>query len=185
MAERRSRDFRVALLLGPSASALFAVAASQTWVTATAGSATFASQKLREIDGTDAAPEVAGLALVGLAAWGVVLVARTVGRRIALALAVGAQGFAVVAALAASTGSRVELEAEQQLGNPTSYSLDWSAWLPVGVGAGLVAVVIAAFAILRCGRWPAMGSKYDAPAAVNDVPEDPWKQLDAGFDPTV
>lgn len=185
MTDRRPREFFPALLGGVASSALFAVAASQTWVTGTASAATFTSQQVRDVAGSDAAPFVGGLALVGLAAWGVVLFARTAGRRIALTVGVAAQSVAVVGALAAATGSRVEVEVSRQLGDPEGYRLDWSPWFAIGLAAGVLAVLVGLVALVRCGRWPAMGSKYDAPGAVSDVPEDPWKQLDAGIDPTL
>jgi hypothetical protein len=53
--------------------------------------------------------------------------------------------------------------------------------------AAVIALAAFAVAVRRAPRWPAMGSRYDAPGARTAEPateQDMWRALDEGHDPT-
>jgi uncharacterized membrane protein (TIGR02234 family) len=135
-------------------------------------------------------PLALALALVVLAAWGVVLVSRGRTRRVALGMALlGAIGIVacVVTAPFVLPDQLREglLDADHEKADPTI------AYLVACVASCLSAVTIVVGWRLA-PRWPAMGSRYDAPGrgpARGAVPEDAsdtelWKALDEGRDPT-
>lgn len=165
---------------------LFAVAVSRTWVDVTppAGQQIFASQAVKSLSGSDLAPWVAALAVVGLAAWGAVLFTRTFGRRVSLGLATLSQATALAGLVSAVVGSAVHDELVRRVGSADGYATSLAPWLVVAALAGVVAVAVAVISFLACGSWPSMGSRYDAPAGAAEGLDDPWKQLDAGIDPT-
>jgi hypothetical protein len=62
----------------------------------------------------------------------------------------------------------------------------WFVLCAVTAGLTLAAFVVA---VVAAPRWPAMGSRYDAPAASPDAEalrteQDMWRTLDDGRDPT-
>ncbi len=186
MAEPGRPRRRSPLLLmagGLALSALFLLAASRTWIVADAPDAAFASQRHLTASGTEVAPEVASLALVGLVAWGVVLVTRVTGRRVALAVALLAQLGALAFAGLALGGSRGGDTVSRLSGAATGVTWHWSAWAWSALALGVVAIVLGVYAFWTCHTWPSMGRKYDAPGG--PPPDDAWKQLDSGIDPTL
>ena len=111
---------------------------------------------------------VTALGLAMLAAWGVLLVVRVVGRRLM-----------VVVILLDAVGVLWSLVHPLTLGD---------AW-PWAAGSGAVAAAGAAVLAWRWApTWPEMGSKYDAPQAPADLDTDDnaglWRQLSEGRDPT-
>ena len=167
---------------GLGISALFVLAASRTWIVADAPNAAIASQRHLSASATEVAPEVSALALVGLVAWGVVLVTRVKGRRAALLVGFAAQVAALAFAGISVWGGRGASTVDQLTGAATEVTWGWSAWTWTALATGVVAVALAGYAFWTCSTWPAMSRKYDAPGGA--PPEDPWKQLDAGIDPT-
>lgn len=195
---RRSRlGFGPTVLAGLAAGVAAAVAGNQDWVSVGdrgSGDAAFATGAA---GGDLTAPPVTATALVLLATWGVVLVARGRVRRaltvLGLVAALAVLGFAL-AAWATRPG-----DVADELG-PLDVDLARTAWSHLGVGAGLVAVLTSVNAVLRVPSWPEMGRRYDAPTASTDAavatdaagvpPEersslDLWKALDEGRDPTL
>lgn len=129
------------------------------------------------------APAVTALALVALAAWGVVLVTRGWVRR----------GVAVLGAL---TGAGALVSGVVALGDaPTGTHLG-GAWPWLGLIGAALALVAAVAAVLLAPAWPEMGRRYDAPAGAprtatpgpEDLAEadniDLWKSITEGRDPT-
>jgi len=135
-------------------------------------------------------PLALALALIVLAAWGVVLVTGPRARRLVLALA-GVADLGIVACVVAAPMTlpdqiRTDLAVDGGLrGEPTT------AYLVAAV------VVVLALAPIVAGwrlapLWPEMSSRYDAPTAAAtasdpDAPTDDlslWKALDEGRDPT-
>ncbi|NUS51475.1 MAG: Trp biosynthesis-associated membrane protein, partial [Nocardioidaceae bacterium] len=61
-----------------------------------------------------------------------------------------------------------------------------SGWYVVALVAAVLTTAAFAVAVVRCPRWPAMGSRYDAPSA-RPAPtgeQDLWRAIDEGRDPT-
>ncbi len=140
-------------------------------------------------------PLAGALSLVGLAAWGVLLVTRGVVRRIAAVLALASA--AGVGAVVVLGGFVQDDEAAGDLATRLGLSADVvdverTGWLWVALLCVLVAAVASAAAVRLVPSWPEMGSRYDAPSAAGaPVPEsaeqsnlDLWKSLDEGHDPT-
>jgi uncharacterized membrane protein (TIGR02234 family) len=183
----RDRSFGRTVLAGLGGAALASVAAGRDWAEssgANAGVKVHAS-----VTGSDAAPLVLALALVTLAAWGVVLVlrgrVRQVVAAVGLAAAVGAL-VSLVDAFGAAQDAAVEaLMARGGAGDAVVTSLTGWYWAS-GVGALLTALALVV-AVRRARTWPALGSRYDAPGARAAAPageQDLWRALDEGHDPT-
>jgi uncharacterized membrane protein (TIGR02234 family) len=184
MAEGR-RTFGPVILAGLVAAALTTVAASRTWLT-TSGDA--AGLTITEhVSGSDAAPLGLALALVALAAWGVVLVSRRSARRVASVLGFLASAGVLAVVVAAYThADAVAARALADRGAQHVATLSRSGWYWLsGLGAvAQAAVFVAAFRLAP--TWPTMSSRYDAPTAERVSPDDTdlWKALDDGRDPT-
>ena len=186
----RSRSFAPTLLLGLSGAALASVAGARTWATAS-GSAAGVDVRAG-VKGSESAPLVVALGLVTLAAWGVVLVLRgRVRRAVAVIGAVASVGViaATVAAFSRAQSDAVDAAiAKGATGDVVASSL--TGWYYVAAVGGLVALAAFVVAVVASPRWPAMGSRYDAPAArsggsVREATEpDLWRALDDGRDPT-
>jgi len=183
----RDRSFGPTVLLGLAGSTLAAVAGTRDWVTASGDAAGINVDVA--VKGSESAPLVAALALVALAAWGVVLVLRGRVRRIVSAVG----GLASVGALAAVIGAYASAR-----GDATDAVIDKGAtdrvvaaslngwYYLAGVGA-IIAALAFVVAVRKAPGWPAMGSRYDAPGDRADKPEadeDMWRALDEGHDPT-
>jgi uncharacterized membrane protein (TIGR02234 family) len=175
----RGRSFGPTVLVGVGAAVLTAVAAGQEW--ATASSLAVGADVQAAARGSSSAPLAVALALVALAAWGVVLVLRGRPRQAVAAVAAFGRvqsdaGAAVVAA--GGTGDVV-----------TSSLTPW--YFVCGV-SGALTLGAFAVAVRTCARWPAMGSRYDAPSARGPgattaapaTEQDMWHALDDGRDPT-
>lgn len=124
------------------------------------------------------------LALVGLACWGVLLVTRGRVRR-----AVAVLGLLVATAQLATVGYsyltlpddvREQFEALTPTGTPPE--LGFTGWFWVATAAALVSAAAWTLAVLRGRAWPEMGRRYDTPS--DSPPEDLWKAMDQGQDPT-
>jgi len=168
---------------GLASAALTAIAASRDWLTATGDAAGITITA--RVTGSDAAPLALALALVALAAWGVVLVGHTFTRRVALILGLVACVGALVVS-ATLDGHEVAADALADKGAQQVASYGHVGWYWVLRAAGIVQALLFAVALPRVRRWPTMSSRYDAPAARAAEPGDTdlWKALDEGHDPT-
>ncbi|RNM16003.1 Trp biosynthesis-associated membrane protein [Nocardioides pocheonensis] len=184
MAERRT-GFAPTVGLGLAAGALGAVAAAKPWFRlAQHSSAPAGPVSQTTID----MPLALALSLVVLAGWGVLLVTRGGLRRVAVGVALaGALG---VAACVIRAPFALPDDLRTRLGPvATGEGVDATGWYATAAGATLLSVVALAVAWRRAPLWPAMSSRYDAPAsrpAVVDPTDqkDLWKALDEGVDPT-
>ncbi|MFB7593906.1 TIGR02234 family membrane protein [Streptomyces sp. NPDC056160] len=188
------RSLAVALLCGALGAAVALLASRQRWAEGTAsvaGGAFPLTAKGSEVTGVPAA-----LAIVGLAALVAVFAVRRSGRLLVAALlALSGAGTAAAALAGGSDGKVLDGKAAQASGDTaaTAASLSHTGW-PYVAAAGGVLLLLAGLLALRYGRlWPAMSGRYEragaprprAPKPLDpDRPEDLWKALDRGEDPT-
>ncbi|GGZ54593.1 membrane protein [Streptomyces inusitatus] len=189
------RSLAAALLLGAVGATVVLLASGQIWAegrAAVAGGALPLDASGSEVTGVPTA-----LAIVGLAALVAVFAVRGRSRLLVSALlALSGAGAAAAAYAGAFDRETLELEAAKTVGHSsaTVEALTHTAW-PYATAVGAVLILLAGLLALRYGaRWPAMSGRYErdgspraaaAPAAVDpDRPEDLWKALDRGEDPT-
>ncbi|SMQ15640.1 trp region conserved hypothetical membrane protein [Streptomyces sp. Ag82_O1-12] len=185
----------VALLSGALGAAVALLATRQQW---SQGTATVAGGAFPlTARGSDVTGVPAALAIVGLAALVAVFAVRRAGRFVVAALlALSGVGIVVAALLGASDSSALDEQAAQASGDASASvdALSHTAWPYVAVVGGVL-ILVAGLLALRYGRmWPAMSGRYErgatpqprrkAPAVDPDRPEDLWKALDRGEDPT-
>jgi uncharacterized membrane protein (TIGR02234 family) len=202
---RSRRSLGVALLLGAAGAAVVLIASGQTWARGTA--AVGGGSVPLEAGGRDVTGVPAALAVVGLAALVAVFAVRGGGRLlVSLLLALSGAGAAVSAFLGAADSAALDEKAAQTTGEAASTvdALSHTAW-PYVTAIGSVLILLAGLLALRYGkRWPTMSGRYErtgatasgsgrpgtgraarrAPAMDPDRPEDLWKALDRGEDPT-
>ncbi len=185
----------VALLSGALGAAVALLATRQQW---SEGTATVAGGAFPlTARGSDVTGVPAALAVVGLAALVAVFAVRRAGRlAVAALLALSGAGTVVAALLGASDSAALDEKAAEASGDTsaTVSALSHTAW-PYVAAAGGVLLLVAGLLALRYGRlWPGMSGRYERggaprpqrrPAPVDpDRPEDLWKALDRGEDPT-
>ncbi|GAA3892516.1 TIGR02234 family membrane protein [Streptomyces lacrimifluminis] len=185
----------VALLAGALGAAVALLATRQQWsegTTTVAGGAFPLTASGSDVTGVPAA-----LAIVGLAALVAVFAVRRSGRLLVAALlALSGAGTIAAAVLGASDSSALDEKAARATGDTaaTVSTLSHTAW-PYAAAVGGALILLAGLLALRYGRlWPAMSGRYErggaprprprARAADPDRPEEIWKALDRGEDPT-
>ncbi len=150
-----------------------------------------------DVSGTQAAPAVLPLAVLAMAGAFGLLATRGWARRVLAGLLVLAGLGTVLAALhvltapkQAAGGSLTGQSVDPVTAAEATYQLVWW-WPALTVLAGCVVLAGAVAGMLRGGRWPAMGARFDAPATAAQVAAaaarpgaDPWAALDRGEDPT-
>jgi uncharacterized membrane protein (TIGR02234 family) len=189
------RSLAVALLCGALGAAVALLATRQQW---SQGTATVAGGSFPlTAKGSDVTGVPAALAIVGLAALVAVFAVRRTGRLVVAALlTLSGAGTVVAALLGASDTAALDEQAARASGDTsaTVHALSHTAWPYVAVVGGAL-ILLAGLLALRYGRlWPAMSGRYErsgaprprraAPAVDPDRPEDLWKALDRGEDPT-
>ena len=188
----RSRTFGPAVLLGLASATLVAVAGNQAWAKAAEGQGI--GEEVASVSvavGEAKAPLATALALVVLAAWGVLLVTRGRFRRaIGWLCAVAGVGLlaAVVGALFAAPDA---VASAYEPYGVTDVDVQRTAWSWAALVGAMLALGAGVLAARDSGRWPQMGRRYDAPGAAEPDPEpgersnlDLWKAMDEGRDPT-
>jgi uncharacterized membrane protein (TIGR02234 family) len=167
-------------------------AASRTWAHVTIATDGLPSDSV-DVTGTDAQPLVPALALVVVTAALAVLAASPRVRRAvgALTVLVAVAGALLVLLGGSSLDDAVDsaVEASPAFTGSGSRDFDASVWVYVTVLAFVLAALLGAVTARFGGRWPTMGSRYEAPAArpAPAAPQsdtDMWKALDEGRDPT-
>jgi len=188
------RSLAVALLSGALGAAVALLATRQRW---SEGTATVAGDAFPlTAKGSDVTGVPAALAIVGLAALVAVFAVRRSGRLLVSALlALSGAGIVVAAVLGAGDSSALDEKAAAASGDTaaTADALSHTAW-PYVAAAGGALILLAGLLALRYGRlWPAMSGRYErdgtprprkAKPVDPDRPEDIWKALDRGEDPT-
>ncbi|MDN0194815.1 TIGR02234 family membrane protein [Streptomyces sp. S.PNR 29] len=184
----------VALPAGALGAAVALLASRQRW---SEGTATVAGGAFPlTAKGSDVTGVPAALAIVGLAALVAVFAVRRVGRlAVAALLALCGAGTIAAALLGASDSSALDEKAAQAAGDTSATvdALSHTAW-PYVAAVGGALILLAGLLALRYGSlWPAMSGRYEragaprprrAAAPDPDRPEELWKALDRGEDPT-
>lgn len=191
------RSLAAALLLGALGATVVLLSAGQIWAEGTA--AVGGGAVPVEADGGTVTGVPTALAVVGLAALVAVFAVRRAGRLLVSGLlALSGAGAALGALLGASDDAALDAEAARITGDSAASVADLAhtAW-PYVTAAGALLILLAGLLALRFGmNWPAMGGRYEReggprpprgaarPAADPERPEDLWKALDRGEDPT-
>jgi uncharacterized membrane protein (TIGR02234 family) len=191
------RALAAALLSGPLGAALALVAAGQVWSETTTS---FAQGTLPvSATGSDITGLPSAFALVGLAALLAVFAVRRAVRVVVAGL-LALSGAGTVAAALDGAGDHAALtEKAAQASGLAEGAIDAiqvSAWPYVSTAGGVLLLVAGLLALAYGRHWPSMAgsSRYErtgrprhqaAPPPVDpDRPEDLWKALDRGEDPT-
>jgi uncharacterized membrane protein (TIGR02234 family) len=181
-------------LCGALGAAVVLLATRQQW---SEGTATVAGGDFPlTAKGSDVTGVPAALAIVGLAALVAVFAVRRAGRfAVSALLALSGAGAGAAALLGASDASALDEKAAQASGDTSATvdALTHTAWPYVAAVGGLL-ILLAGLLALRYGpRWPAMSGRYERSGAPRprrrtvvdpDRPEELWKALDRGEDPT-
>jgi uncharacterized membrane protein (TIGR02234 family) len=183
----RRRSFGPTVLVGLAGAALAAVAGAKDWARVSGDAAGLKVQAA--VKGSEAAPLVTALALVALAAWGVVLVTRGRVRQVVAAVgALASLGALLATVLAHGTTTADAVTAITGKGaTGTSFDPALTGWYYAAAVGALASLAASAVAVVAARGWPAMGSKYDAPATRAEKPaseQDMWRAMDEGHDPT-
>jgi len=177
-------------LLGAGAVALFAV--TRTWVSATIATPGLPTDRVA-VSGVDAAPILAGLAVVIVAAaLGVVAAGGWLRQLIGLLIAAVA-GFAALRALTLNAGGaalgRALKESPAYLGGANGEpSMNGAAWPWLAALAFVIATALGVVVAVRGRAWPRMSTRYEreAPSLAEPADEaDLWRAQDEGHDPTL
>ncbi|KIZ18285.1 TIGR02234 family membrane protein [Streptomyces natalensis] len=191
------RSLAVALLSGAAGAGLTLLATGRTWAT---GSAVLAQGSLpRSVTGSDVTGVPGALAVVGLAALVAVFAVRRAGRiAVAALLTLSGLGTAVAAVLGLSDTAALREKASTAVGvaGTDVHHVTYTLWPWVTAAGGALLLIAGLLALLRGRHWPAMSGKYERtpggargprraqPPADPDRPEEIWKSLDRGEDPT-
>ncbi|MFV8127920.1 TIGR02234 family membrane protein [Streptomyces syringium] len=189
------RSVGAALLFGALGAALVLLSGGRTWAEGTAAVAQ--GSVVRQATGQDVSGLPGALAIVGLAALVAVFAVRGAGR-IAVAALLALSGAGVIAGALGGVSDTAALEEKaSKIGGLTDGAIEnvtHTAW-PWVAFAGGVLLLLAGLLALRYGRhWPAMSGRYERDGTPRprrartapdpDRPEELWKALDRGEDPT-
>ncbi|MFJ2258354.1 TIGR02234 family membrane protein [Streptomyces sp. NPDC087844] len=189
------RSLAVALSSGALGAALVLLATRRGW---SGGRATVAGGDFPlSASGSDVTGVPASLAIVGLASLVAVFAVRRAGRfLVAGLLALSGAGTIAAAVLGLSDSSALDEKAAAATGDTaaTVGTMTHTGWPYVAAVGGLL-LLLAGLLALRYGRsWPTMSGRYERdgtprPRRVRapvdpDRPEEIWKALDRGEDPT-
>jgi hypothetical protein len=180
--------FAPVVLLGAASAAVLAVTGARDWFVVNPDGKILLG--VTDADRSADMPLALALALVLLAAWGVVLVTRSRARRLVLVVA-GMATLGVGACLV-----RAPFVLPDQIRTGLAYDGPTNADPKLAYVVACVALPLALAAIAAgwryVPRWPEMSSRYDAPTARSTEQEpaaeladlELWKALDEGRDPT-
>ncbi|WP_053700808.1 TIGR02234 family membrane protein [Streptomyces sp. NRRL F-5755] len=193
---RSGKSLALALIAGAAGAAVVLLASGRTWARATAVVAQ--GELPQTASGQDVTGVPGALAIVGLAALVALFAVRGAGRiAVAALLTLSGLGTVVGAYLGISdTGALREKAATATgLSDAGVHGVSHTFWPWAAVVGGLLLLIAGVLALLYGRQWPAMSGRYEragaAPrgprrraAADPDRPEEMWKSLDRGEDPT-
>ena len=182
-----------ALLSGAVGAAAVLIAAGQTWGE---GQATVGGSQLPvSASGSAVSGLPSALALVGLASLVAVFAVRRTGRTVVSAvLALSGAGAVGAALLGSGDTDALERKAADVMGitQAAVTGVSHSGWPWVSAVGGLLLLCAGLLALSYGRQWPAMSGRYERAgrrvprqaSAPADRPEDIWRALDRGEDPT-
>ncbi|MFJ3910380.1 TIGR02234 family membrane protein [Streptomyces vinaceus] len=188
------RSVAVALLFGALGATVVLLASGRVWARGTA--AVGGGSLPLTADGRAVTGLPAALAIVGLAALVAVFAVRGRSRLLVSGLlALSGLGAALAAVLAADDRRALDERAARTTADTAAHvgALTHTAWPYVTAVGGALILLAGLLALRFGGGWPAMGGRYErdgsprprkAAAVDPDRPEDLWKALDRGEDPT-
>ena len=176
------RELTASILGCLAGAALLLVAGGRTWARVTRPLPFHGSIAVPGHDLTSVTTAVGVLALAAVAA----LVATRGRGRLLTGVVLAAAGVAAAVLCATAAGADAARTAAGLAGSGAVVSATGWQWAGV-VGAAVVALA-GILTAARGRRWPAMGSRYDAPQQQQRPARDPeavlWEALDRGEDPT-
>jgi MFS family permease len=122
------------------------------------------------------------LALAWLACWGVLLVTRGRVRRPVAVLGTLTATGSVITVIASYFTMPDDVRAQFEELSIAPPDVKTTGWFWIGAVASVLGLVAWVVAVRWVRAWPEMGRRYDTPA--DSPPEDLWKALDQGHDPT-
>jgi uncharacterized membrane protein (TIGR02234 family) len=192
------RSVTAALLLGLAGATIVLLAKGRIWMN---GTVDIGAGGVRSVSATG--QQVGGLpgslALVAMAAFVAVFAVRGAGRVALAGLLVLCGAGTVVAALSSvddPSAMNAAAATATALVHATVSEHTTTAWPLLSAGGGALVLAAGIIALVRGRAWPAMSSRYDRegaepamrrqrkPVVDPDRPEDLWKALDRGEDPT-
>ncbi|GAA1518678.1 TIGR02234 family membrane protein [Streptomyces synnematoformans] len=188
-----------ALLSGALGAAVVLVSAGRTWAEGEAATPVADATLPVTAGGRDVTGLPSALAIVGLAALVAVFAVRRTGRTVVAALLTlcGAGVIAASAAGASDTAAPHDLAAvAAALDDAAVHAVSHSAWPWVSLAGGVLLLAAGVLAWCYGPGWPAMSGRYErsggtaaarprrAAPADPERPEELWKALDRGEDPT-
>jgi uncharacterized membrane protein (TIGR02234 family) len=181
------RGLLTALVGCVAAGAVVLIAAGREWRHADLTAVTGARISI-SVTGHSAEPALPALAIALVVLAAAVVAARGWPRRLVglVVVVIGASIVALAVASRVDAADELRRQASVHAVAHAAVSPSLSAWAIVTVLGGLGAVVAGALTVATGARWPALGSRYEAPAVrrTGDLTAD-WDALDRGEDPTV
>jgi uncharacterized membrane protein (TIGR02234 family) len=191
------RTFVPTVLAGLAGAGLVAIAGNKAWVSPAGDSANSAvTQLIQAAADKSGSSASTAIALVVLAAWGVVLVTRGRFRRVIAWFGAAVALVLFVVVVAGWNVARQQLLDEYAPYADTHPDTSWTVWAYLAALGAVLALGAGVLAVRYVRQWPEMGSRYDAPTAAatsTATPDQPveeqssidiWKSLDEGEDPT-
>ncbi|MDJ0369616.1 TIGR02234 family membrane protein [Streptomyces sp. H10-C2] len=191
------RSLAAALLLGVAGAAVVLLAAGKTWAHGIARSSD--GSLPIDVSGNEVTSVPGALALVGLAALVAVFAVRRTGRVVVSGLLALCGAGIVIASLAGGDTAALDAAATAatHLSSTSAVGKGSTGWPLAAAAGGVLLLAAGALALLRSRHWPGMSNRYDRDGATGlparkaqraapdpERPEELWKALDRGEDPT-
>ena len=189
---RGRRGLTTAVLLCLAGAFVVLVSAGRVWTSVEIGAGPLADARTESRTGTDLVPGLPALGLLGLAGVVALAATRRTGRTLVGLVLLAAGAGVVAAALTADIG----LVSEPLAGETGDVTVETrTVWSTLTAAGGLLLLVAGVLTVVRGRSWPALGQRYEAPAAASTAaaPQEPteqltekglWEALDRGEDPT-